>query len=146
MACQYKRYMEKTVRIQKTERSSSWDCQNTAIVVGELAAELRQYNCPRKLLQRFVRISDHCPCFVFVWTAVLAHLLTPHIGWLPTQASFSPDFCIVHCSQAVLGRKRHFKYQTISSSCALTCLLRVSLIATSVSLYRHTEPHHLIRQ
>ena len=72
------------------DRSSSWDCQNTAmIVVGEFAAELRQYNYPRKLLQRFVRVSDYCLCLVFVKTAVLALLLTTHIGLLLAQASFS---------------------------------------------------------
>ena len=67
---------------QNTEdRSSSWDCQNTAlIVVREFAAEWKQYNYPRKLLQRFVRVSDYCIWLVFVRTAVLAHLLTPHIG------------------------------------------------------------------
>ena len=66
---------------QNTEdRSSSWDYQNTAIVVGEFAVDLRQYNYPRKLLQRFVRVRDYCLCLVFVWTAVLAQLLTPHIG------------------------------------------------------------------
>ena len=56
------------------------DCQNTAIVVGEFAAKLRQYNYPRKLLQRLVGVSDYCLCLVFFWTAVLAHLLPPHIG------------------------------------------------------------------
>ena len=35
---------------QKTEdRSSSWDCQNTAIVVEEFAAELRSYIYPRNI-------------------------------------------------------------------------------------------------
>ena len=32
------------------DRSSSWDCQNTGIVVGEFAAELRHYNYPRKVI------------------------------------------------------------------------------------------------
>ena len=79
MACEYKRYMEETVRIQKTEVVVG-TVRTQQIVVGEFAAELRQYNYPRKLLQRFVRVGDFCFCLVFVRTAVLALLLTPQIG------------------------------------------------------------------
>ena len=86
MACEYKRYMEETAIIQKTEEEvvvGTVIIQNTAIIVlivGEFAAELRQYNYNSKLLQRFVRVSDCCLCLIFVSTVVLAHLLTPHIG------------------------------------------------------------------
>ena len=80
--------MEETVRITE-DRSSSWDCQITAIVVGECAGELRQHNYAGKLLHQFVRVSDYCLCLVFVWTVLLAHLLIPHIGsphWLTPHA------------------------------------------------------------
>ena len=70
---------------------------------------------------------------------------------LLTQASFareavphellaSPELLHSYCSQDFLGRNRHFKHQPISSYYAHTCLLRVSFIATSTILFRHTEP------
>ena len=66
---------------QKTkDRSSSWDCHN--IVVGESAAELRQYIYPRNIIYNDFLGSATISLFVFVEVVghVSAHLLTPHIG------------------------------------------------------------------
>ena len=69
---------------QNTEdRSSSWNCQNTAIVVGEFAAELRQYSVPRNIIYNvFLGRVRYCLYFVFVEMVglVSAHSLTPHFG------------------------------------------------------------------
>ena len=45
--------MEETVKIQKTEVAAVGTCQNTAIVVGEFAAELRPYIYPRNIFTSF---------------------------------------------------------------------------------------------
>ena len=70
---------------QNTEdrRSSSWDCQNTAvIVVGEFAAELRQYIYPRNNIYNVFLGSATISLFFFVEMVglVSALLLTPHFG------------------------------------------------------------------
>ena len=68
---------------QNTEdRSSSCDCQNTAIVVGEFAAELRPYIHPRIVIYNVFLGSATISlvCFVEMVGLVSTHLLTPHIG------------------------------------------------------------------
>ena len=61
---------------------SSWDCQNTAKVVGEFAAELRPYIYPRNIIYNDFLGQLLFLCFVFVEMVGLvnAHLRTPHIG------------------------------------------------------------------
>ena len=63
-------------------RSSNWDCQNTAIVVGEFEAELRPYVYSRNIIYSVFLGSATIPlfCFVEIVGLVSAHLLTPHIG------------------------------------------------------------------
>ena len=51
---------------QNTEyRSSSWDCQNTAIVVGEFAAELRPYIYPKNIIYNVFLGSATVSLFCF---------------------------------------------------------------------------------
>ena len=71
--------------------------------------------------------------------------LSSHERQFLTSSSLALNFCIAYCSRAVLGRKRHFKHQLISPFCALACLLRVSFIATSASIIRHTKLYNPIR-
>ena len=35
--------------------------------------------------QRFLTFSDHHLCLAFVWTAMLAHVLIPHVGQFLTR-------------------------------------------------------------
>ena len=74
---------------QKTEdRSSSWDCQNTAIVVGELAVELRPYIYPRNIIYNDFLGSATIVSVLFLFdrrarARTFAHSplwLTPHAG------------------------------------------------------------------
>ena len=68
---------------QNTEdKSSSWDCQNTAIVVGEFATEeLRPYIYPRNIIHNVFLRSATISLFFFEMVGLVsAHLLTPHIG------------------------------------------------------------------
>ena len=50
MACQYNSGTWKRLSEYRREVCSGWDCQNTAIVVGEFAAELRPYIYPRNII------------------------------------------------------------------------------------------------
>ena len=51
---------------QNTEDSSrSWDCQNTAIVVGKFAAELRPYIYPRNIIYNVFLGSATISLFCF---------------------------------------------------------------------------------
>ena len=56
---------------QKTEdKSSSWDCQNTAIVVGEFAAELRPYIYPRNIIYK-VFLGSATRIYFFVYNTIV---------------------------------------------------------------------------
>ena len=79
MTCQYNSSIWKRL---SEYRSSSRDCQNTAIVVGEFAAELRPYSYPRNIIYNVFLGSATISlfCFVEMVGLVSAHLLTPHIG------------------------------------------------------------------
>ena len=121
------------------------DRYNTeVVVVGDRAAELRPHIYPRKYIYNDFLGSATSYLFCFClggWVckrtcAQSSRRLASHGRSFPTSSSLDPNFCIiVHCSQAFLGRKRHFKHQRISSSCTFACPLPVGFIATSASLF-----------
>ena len=139
MACQYN---TSTFKGLSEYRNSNMDCQNTVVEVGDCVAELRPYIYPRKVIYNDFLGSAIISLFCFCLDGrarerTCAHSsrwLVHHKRWFLTSSSLAINFCIIHCSQAFLGRKRHFKHQPTSSSCAFTRLLRVNFIATSASL------------
>ena len=61
-------------------RSSSRNCQNTAIVVGDHAVELERYYLRKKVICNDFFGSAIVICLFLVLSAVLAQVLTPHVG------------------------------------------------------------------
>ena len=84
---------------QKTEDiSSSWDCQNTAIVVGEIAVELRPYIQPRNIRPLLLRRPPKSRFLVLG-----AEKKTKNVDWSPAQADVF-FYCLLTVMRYVVSK------------------------------------------